>query len=161
MKYTGNILRRYNESGFTLIEVMLALAVAAIGMVAVLGLLPQGMQSARSAADNTISATIANNIFGRIRSQSFKKVDFVDLEGNNTTYDLSASGNVTLYFDHRGVPTNTLGGANNYYFRANVEFQHASSGSLTTVIATLVWPALATHPPPNTNIFITSVAAYP
>ena len=63
--------RKQSDSAFSLIEVVLALAVSAIGLVAILGLLPQGLQASRDAADNTISATIVHDIFSTLRASPF------------------------------------------------------------------------------------------
>ncbi len=60
-----------NGDAFTLVEVMLALAIVSIGLIAILGLLPTGLRSARDAADNTISATVVQDSFSLLRNSPF------------------------------------------------------------------------------------------
>src|SRR5258707_8255808 len=96
-----------NGNGFTLVEVMLALAIVSIGLIAILGLLPTGLRSARDAADNTISATVIQDVFNTIRTQPFASVDLNSAFGfpaipsqPNPPYNLQNNYPViTAYFD--------------------------------------------------------------
>jgi uncharacterized protein (TIGR02598 family) len=163
MRTSPRNLRR-NQSGFTLVEVTLAIAVALIGIVAVLGLLPQGMQSARSAVDNTITATIAEGIFSQLRAGSFSQEEIcrdpacssqpappLKLDLNN---QLTIQNGATLNYDQTGTITNVSAS----YYQAQLSSQPLGSG-LAEVQVQLVWPAfnLANHAPPNTNIFSTLI----
>lgn len=137
---------RSNARAFSLVEVTLALAVIAIGLIAILGLLPHGLQASRDAADNTIAATIVQDIFSEMRSQPF----------TGPPYNLSAPGSTPpLYFTHGGFATNAAG----RYFQVAVNWEPQPPLSLSRVTATVVWPAQAAAPI-NTNIFVTNVAWY-
>jgi len=160
-KLPRNRLRK-NRSGFTLIEVTLALAVALIGMLAVLGLLPQGMQSAREAADNTISATLVQDTFSGLRTITNSQANLSELG-----LYLSSSGTINLssipaggimasnFFNQSGFETN----APNAYYKLVLNFLPTPAPNLCSVQALVIWPALSAAPP-NTNIFFTQFAAY-
>jgi prepilin-type N-terminal cleavage/methylation domain-containing protein len=181
-------LRNRRANAFSLIEVVLALAVSAIGLVAILGLLPQGLQASRDAADNTVSATIVHDIFSTIRAGPFTSVTnafgfTVQLNGtlgnpwpypypNLQIYSLppplpgaQAQGAVA-YFDQAGITTNSANGQPCGYYKVTLNFQPelavgAPNGpaAVSMVTATVVWPALAASPI-NTNVFVTKVAQY-
>lgn len=151
-----------NRSGFTLVEVTLAIAVALIGILGVLALLPQGMQSARSAADNTISATIVQNIFNQLHTGDFaSNVVCRDVDCVNTplTLDLRQQQNGTLYFDQSGLPTNGSSSSPTYYeVTLNCQPQSGNQ-NLSLVQAIVIWPGFAKIPP-NTNIYTTAITWY-
>jgi Tfp pilus assembly protein PilV len=66
---------RYRSHGaFSLVEVVLALGVVAVGIVAVIGLLPAGLQSSHSAQDETRATQIAQTVFAAVASQTFNAV---------------------------------------------------------------------------------------
>jgi len=56
------------ERGFTLVEVMVAIAIIGLGMFAVTGLQMQGMQGSRDAAARARSTTLANAMADHIRA---------------------------------------------------------------------------------------------
>ena len=139
-----------NMSGFTLIEVVLAVAIASIGIIAILGLLPNAIQSSRDAADNTLSATIAQDIFSDMRTQPFNSVDIGKGSHNLNLF----SGSDTLNFDGNGfrMPPPT-------YYEVTIKYQPQPPLKISQVQATVVWPAFAANPA-NTNTFTTVVAWY-
>jgi uncharacterized protein (TIGR02598 family) len=166
--------RKRSDKAFSLIEVVLALAVSAIGLVAILGLLPQGLQASRDAADNTVSATLVHDIFATIRAGQFTSATNVNSLGFNLpispvcnlqTFSSSVSGISSSYFDKAGfIPATTNA---DFYYKVVLVFQPeipptAPAGTLaavSTVTATVVWPALSVSPI-NTNVFVTKVAQY-
>ena len=58
------------RGGFSLVEVVLALGVVAVAIVAILGILPAGLKTSHSAQDDTRAAQIAQDILTSIASQS-------------------------------------------------------------------------------------------
>jgi prepilin-type N-terminal cleavage/methylation domain-containing protein len=58
------------HSGFTLIEVALALMVASIGLMGILALFPAGLSLQKSAHDDTRTALFAEEVFNGIRAQA-------------------------------------------------------------------------------------------
>ena len=57
--------------GFSLIEVALALAVAAVALVAIVGVLGVGMQAHGTAGDETVLAAMANRVLQDLRARPF------------------------------------------------------------------------------------------
>ena len=145
---------------FSLIEVTLALAVISIGIVAVLGLLPHGLQASRDAADSTLAATIVQDTFSTLRSYPFNNALVCDAccPGDTAEYqDLGAlTGTLLLSnaYDFAGSSTNFA----NAYYKVMLSYE-PESPSLARVIATVVWPALSVAPI-NTNVFVTQIAHY-
>jgi uncharacterized protein (TIGR02598 family) len=144
------------QAGFSLIEIMLALAVVAIGLIAVIGLIPRGVQASRDAADNTLAATIALDVFNSIRSQPFNNVINVGPGPLNLN---TFPGPVTLNYDSSGNPTNALD-----YYRVIVTFQPQTGLApplglpLSWVTATVLCPGKSSSP--STNVFATQIANY-
>ncbi|MBI5687074.1 MAG: hypothetical protein HZC54_18545 [Verrucomicrobia bacterium] len=60
-----------SSSGFSLVEVMLAIGIVAFAVVGVLTAFPVGIEAARDARDENTAALIADDIFTRLRSQPF------------------------------------------------------------------------------------------
>ncbi len=85
----GKLPRRCRRA-FSLVEVTLALGIAAFGLVAAVGLIPVGLSTMRDAMDDTAQSMISDRIAGEAALTSFE-----DLAAK---YD---SG-TTLYFDDEG-----------------------------------------------------------
>lgn len=62
-------------AGFSLVEVTLALGIAAIGMSIVFALIPASMDNMRKAAGMSSEHRIANRLFGEIRAGRWELVD--------------------------------------------------------------------------------------
>lgn len=60
------------RAGFTLTEIILAIAIIATAMVAVLGLLPAGLNASRDAADSTVVASILEDLNDRLKGQPIR-----------------------------------------------------------------------------------------
>lgn len=93
------------QNAFSLVEVVAAVGVVAIGIIAILGLLPSGLNSSRDTANETRAALMAQSVYTTLRSQPFDKVnlfsssdDFIDLRSQN--------GSLRLYSDINGSITN-------------------------------------------------------
>jgi prepilin-type N-terminal cleavage/methylation domain-containing protein len=63
-------IRPIISAGFTLIEVALALLVVAIGMIAVMGLFPQGLEANKRSIDETRVAMFAEDVMSGYRALS-------------------------------------------------------------------------------------------
>ena len=55
------------ETGFSLIEVTIALGITAIALVSLMGMLPKGMETLRRAADKAIEGRIHQQILGELQ----------------------------------------------------------------------------------------------
>lgn len=80
--------RRLKVAAFSLIEVTIAMAIAAVAVVTLLGMIPQGMETMRDAGDEAIMA--------RIHQQVLNELQVADFEALNT-YD-----KLEIYFDAQG-----------------------------------------------------------
>lgn len=60
---------RSKTAAFTLVEIVLTLAIIATAFVAVLGLLPAGLEASRQAANATIVASILEDLHHRVQHQ--------------------------------------------------------------------------------------------
>jgi type IV pilus modification protein PilV len=132
---------------FTLIEVLLAISCFAIGILAVLGLLHRALLSSRTANEEAVVATVAEDLFDSIRSQPFTAVDI----GNGPRTLASAYTESVLFYDNDGHLTNAAG----RQFAVTVKYTPLNP-SLCAVHAICAWPARAAAPP-HTNIFTTTI----
>jgi len=156
------------RSGFSLIEVMLALALVSIGIVAILGMLPTGVQSSRDAADNTLSATIVHDVFSTLRSSPFTNITnlnaFVLVPPLPTPCNLqNFNSSTSAYFDQAGFSTTQPNG----YYKITLNFQPeipptapiGTPATVSMVTATVVWPSHSVAPI-NNSVFVTKIAQY-
>lgn len=82
--------RRRGVRAFSLVEVTLALGIAAFGLVAAVGLIPVGLTTMRDAMDDTARSMISDRIAGEAALTSFDNLD------------AKYGGGQTLYFDDEG-----------------------------------------------------------
>ena len=83
-------VRDVSSSGFSLVEITLALLIIAIGMLSILGMFPAGLdQNARSISD-THAAMFAEEVFSSLRVHAETNWQGI---GNNTVYPVAASTN--------------------------------------------------------------------
>jgi uncharacterized protein (TIGR02598 family) len=139
--------RSTSPAGFTLVEIMIALGVIALGLIAVVGLIPQGLQASRDAADNTMAATIVQDTFSTLRQQAL------------VTFPPSIPAQ-PLYYDEAG--TNQVPKTSPFcYYQVHLAQQ--STANLVNIAATVMWPfnpSLPSVPPLNTNVYVTTIANY-
>ncbi len=61
-------------AGFSLVEVTIAVAIAAMGFITLLGLLPQGITMARNSAEMSVGSKIIQKLSGEMQSMSWDRV---------------------------------------------------------------------------------------
>ena len=111
-------------SGFSLVEVVIALGIVATVMVALLALLPLGMDALRESADLTVQSRIAQDLIGDIQQADWDSLDRYRNElryydGEGTTLETAGSGQ-RLYsakIEFPDTPINLPGLAQNRYTR--------------------------------------------
>lgn len=142
---------------FSLVEVTLALGVAAISLLAIFALLKVGLQTNRNAIEQTASSDIASAVLADLRatpettprgtaasSQQFA----IPIPSN----PVSASTTTTLYFSSDGQFSTVLTATSRY--RAAVTFVPNSSARAATLLdLKLSWPASATNPEGSAEFF--------
>lgn len=72
--YPSPKIRRGHRSGFTLIEVMVSLAIVAIALMALLGLQHQTLQSVVRASDMTTAALLAQEVMTQTETGQFPAI---------------------------------------------------------------------------------------
>lgn len=144
-----------------MVEVVVALAVMLLGIVAVLGLLPNALQSGRNAADNTLAATIVQDTFSQLRAYPFNAAKACNDPIGCPSHDLSTLTIVTppdnAFFDVDGVEVGSLSA--DRYYHVTVSYTLESTPNLWSVTNTVVWPAKSAAPI-NTNIFVSKITRY-
>jgi uncharacterized protein (TIGR02598 family) len=119
-------------AAFSLIEVTLALGIAAFCLIAVFGLMPVAVQTNR----NATSRTAATNIMAAV---------IADLRAIPTTKTTSAQFSIvfgtpkTLYFDNTGQFATSLG--TNSRYQLNVTWSNSGWNGLNYADVKVWWPA--------------------
>jgi uncharacterized protein (TIGR02598 family) len=85
------------NKGFSLVEISLALGIIAFAFIALLGLLPVGLQTFRSAIDTGNETRIVQSFFTMLMATDYEKIRGLDY---NTSKEI-------FYFDEEGMPTDT------------------------------------------------------
>lgn len=86
-----------NRSGFTLVEVMVALTILAIGIMAIMRIFPESMRQSQQAAERQQVAFLAKTELGNLRAAGIRNL--VGEWANNNAYQniAAAGGNYGMY----------------------------------------------------------------
>jgi len=79
------------QSGFTLLEVLVALAILLIGLVSVLAMFPRSLSMANTAQKKTTAAQNANNVLGEISHQGADALYFNQIDPTILNIDASTA----------------------------------------------------------------------
>jgi uncharacterized protein (TIGR02598 family) len=127
-------MKRRDKCAFSLVEVTLALGIAAFCLIAIFGLMPVGVQTNR----NATSQTAATNIIAAV---------VADLRATPKNNPTSSQFNITfgtnpppMYFDGAGQFATTLGVNSRY--QLNITWNSAPTG-LRYADLKITWPAAA------------------
>lgn len=99
--------------GFSLVEVTIAMAIASVALVTLIGMLPQGMETMREAGDQAIQGRIHQQILNEIQMASFERLDDYD--------------KLELYYDSQGEEL----GTSTRDSSVKGEFEHIYSARVT------------------------------
>jgi len=125
-------MKRARPSAFSLVELTLAIGIAAFCLIAVFGLMPVGVQTNRNATSQAAATNIITSVIADMRATT---------SPTSPQYGITFGTAKTLYFDEAGQFTTSLG-ANSRY-RVSITFPSSPVGlSYADVKAT--WPAAAT-----------------
>src|SRR5436189_1268687 len=94
-------MKGQRTSGFSLVEVTLALGIAAFCLIAVFGLLPVGVQTNRNATSQTATTNIMAAVVSDLRATP-------TFNTTSTEFSITFGTNATLYFDGSGQFTTSL-----------------------------------------------------
>ena len=125
------------SSGFSLIEVTIALSVAGFCLLAILGLLQTGVTTQRATTEQTAATGIATMVFA----------DLVSAAGTNLSPRFqinltNSSSPQTVFISENGTTNSSAGGAR---YRASLDVRPPASGAkaATGVRILITWPAVA------------------
>ena len=139
--------RNCKISAFTLVEVTLALGVAGFCFIAVLGLLPVGVQTNQRAISQTAATGIFSNVIADMRA-----TPKAALTSTQYSIALSAGSTTTLYFDSQGSFATTLGANSRYRLLVTIPTNPAGLNAATFAYLRVTWPAVldpSAAPPPT------------
>jgi uncharacterized protein (TIGR02598 family) len=123
-----------SAAAFSLVELTLAIGIAAFCLIAVFGLMPVGVQTNRNATSQTAAASILSNVIADMRATP-------RTNATSSQFAITFGTEKTLYFDGAGQFTTSLG-ANSRY-RVRITFPSSPSG-LSYADVKVTWPAAAT-----------------
>jgi uncharacterized protein (TIGR02598 family) len=147
--------RPHFSAGFSLVEVTLALGVAAFCLVALFGLLPLGMQTNQSSISQTAAASILSSVVADLRATP-------KTSPTSSQYYITFGTAKVLYFDAEGRAVTPADPAANPRYRVSITFPASPSGAFAPTFASLKisWPATVnfeTVPPAG---FVETFAAF-
>jgi Tfp pilus assembly protein PilV len=134
--------RRRNS--FTLVEVVIAIAVIAFSLISILGLMTYTSQILQQADTYSRLSNVAGQVLAQYDSQPF------------SVSTSCAQTNAAYYYTYEGLPTNSTGA----FYQANVTNANPSVWTVTNVMQiqlTIRWPKPQFV---NTNVIITSSFNY-
>jgi type II secretory pathway pseudopilin PulG len=148
------------EHGFSLAEVVIALGVITVGVIAVLAVFPVSLRTGHSAQDETRAAHIAQSVFGSLVAQAASQFSALRLPvSDNATptpapIDLTASSSPTtptLYGDNDGQLVSVQFAAQNptkavyaiFIYTNNSVPGFTDPASANVVTVRVAWPANA------------------
>ena len=144
------IFGRRRPHAFSLVEVTLAIGVAAFCLIAVFGLLPVGLQTNRNATSQTAATNIIAFVVADLRANYRTTIP-----GPGTWFSpllcITLGTPTTLYFDSQSRCSSNLAGSTEpcgggfspalqTRFRVNITFP-PSTGNLTYADLKVTWPA--------------------
>jgi uncharacterized protein (TIGR02598 family) len=133
-------------SAFSLVELTLAIGIAAFCLIAAFGLMPIGVQTNRNATSQTAATNIIASVIADMRATT---------SSTSPQYGITFGTAKTLYFDGAGQFTTSLG-ANSRY-RVSVTFPSSPSG-MSFADVNVSWPAAAA--PANASGSVEMFAAF-
>jgi uncharacterized protein (TIGR02598 family) len=143
---------KFHSSGFSLVEVTLAMAIVVFCLVALMGLLTVGLRSnqtamSQSAANSIFSAVISDLRATPVTTPPGKATSSLQFNIPIPSNPVAASTTTTLYFTADGQSSPTIGAT--YVYRLTVTFLPNGNSPRTATFTDLkiTWPAAAV--PPN------------
>jgi uncharacterized protein (TIGR02598 family) len=144
-------MKRRTRRAFSLVEVTLALGIAAFCLIAVFGLMPIGVQTNRNAASQTAATNIIAAVIADLRATP--KPPAIN---TSTQFGITFGTNPpALYFDSAGQSSTSL--TPNSRYQLNVTFTW-NSGNAYGADVKVTWPAAAA--PANANGSVEIFAAF-
>jgi uncharacterized protein (TIGR02598 family) len=143
-----------STSGFSLVEVTLALGVAAFCLVAILGMLPVGLKTQHTSTQQTTANAIISQILGDLRAD-VRLPPGQQAKSQESTAGLGLHGHWaalatpdTLYFTNEGKKTGNLNSTPppDAVFRATITYRLPPTDTTALASITVTWPAAQSDP---------------
>ena len=116
--------------GFSLVEVTLALGIAAFCLIAVFGLMPIGVQTNRNATAQSVATNIMTAVVSDLRATT---------TNTSSQFAITFGTNTTLYFDGTGQFATSL--STNSRYRLDVTWSGSGWNGLRYADVKVTWPA--------------------
>lgn len=129
--------RIHSSTGFSLVEVTLALGVAAFCLIALFGLLPLGIQTNQSSISQTAAASVLSSVVADLRATP-------KTSPTSPQYDITFGTTKLLYFDTEGRAVTPTDPNATPRYRATITFPASPLGTFAPTFVSLrvTWPAL-------------------
>lgn len=138
------------SAGFSLVEITLALGVAAVSMLAIFGLLATASQVNHAATEQTASTDILTAVGNDLRATPGSTSTSLGYGITIPPNPVGSSTSTTLYFDTAGESSTSLASGSRY--RLVVTFLPTPTGRFATrVNLRMTWPAAADPTNGNTQ----------
>jgi uncharacterized protein (TIGR02598 family) len=118
------------NAAFSLVEVTLALGVAAFCLIAVFGLMPVGLQTNRNATSQTAATNIIAAVVADLRATPIAN-------STSSQFGITFGTNATLYFNNAGQAATSLGADSRY----RLAITWNGSAGLRYADLKITWPA--------------------
>lgn len=159
MRSLSRFGKNTNRSGFSLVEVVIALGVMSFALLPLVALLPVGLRTAQDSMDTTVIASISQQVRGHLQQIPFTS-------GAGSINDL-ASTSQDLYFTMEGVKTTSGSLTSPAYYKATFSVNDSAApgasfdqNNARTITVKLYYP-LATNPTKPKKVFSLFVARQP
>jgi uncharacterized protein (TIGR02598 family) len=142
------------NAAFSLVELALALGVAAFCLIAVFGLVPVGVQTNRNANSQTAAANIMAAVVADLRATPKTST-------RSAQFGITFGTNTTLFFDGSGQFATSAGPNSRYQLNVNWNIANltgACSAALPCADLKITWPATVT--PANATGLAETFAAF-
>ena len=124
-------------AGFSLVEVTLALGVAAFCLLALFGLLPLGLQANQNSISQTAAASVLSSVIADLRATPRTSL-------TSSQYGITFGTAKSIYFDREGRAVTPTDPDATPRYRVTISFPAGPAGTFapTFVSLKLTWPAL-------------------
>ena len=148
-------LRRDDSLGFSLIEVTLALGVAAFCLIALFGLLPLGVRTNQNSTSQTAAAALLSSVVADLSATPRSSQ-------TSRQYEITIGTAKVLYFDGEGRVISPTDPNANPRYRLTVTFPSSPAGALAPTFVSLKasWPPLVDPATTTAVDFVETFAAF-
>ena len=134
------------QRGYSLLEVLIALAILMIGIIAVYRLFPMSMRQARLADEKIVAAELADSRLGRLRASgalgpvlaAYTEAGSLYPDEHYTNLLISAAGDAYAIYEGYSTTLQRLRGANEVYYQRALFTIQMSDGRDETFVTYVV-----------------------